>query len=76
MPLVRSESHDEKLRVLGDLAGAAEVREIVEHLSSLGHRTFLHVAGDQEYASARNRKSVYLETIERLGPALVRGDRR
>jgi len=67
VPLVRSESHDEKLRVLGELAGAAEVREIVEHLSSLGHRTFLHVAGDQEYASARNRKSVYLETIERLG---------
>ncbi|MFK4084721.1 LacI family DNA-binding transcriptional regulator [Kribbella sp. NPDC020789] len=67
VPLVRSESHDEKLRVLGELAGAAEVREIVEHLSSLGHRTFLHVAGDQEYASARNRKSVYLEAIERLG---------
>ncbi|GAB3920581.1 LacI family DNA-binding transcriptional regulator [Kribbella albertanoniae] len=67
VPLVRSEIHDEKLRVLGELAGATEVREIIEYLAGLGHRTFLHVAGDQEFSSARNRKSVYLETIERLG---------
>ncbi|GAA1677024.1 LacI family DNA-binding transcriptional regulator [Kribbella yunnanensis] len=67
IPIVRSESHDEKLHVLGQLAGASEVREIIEYLSSLGHRTFFHVAGDQEFASARNRKNVYLETIERLG---------
>jgi DNA-binding LacI/PurR family transcriptional regulator len=67
IPIVQSYSYDEKLHVLGELADASEVREIIEHLSSLGHRTFLHVAGDQSFTSARNRKSVYLETIERLG---------
>ncbi|MFI5733655.1 LacI family DNA-binding transcriptional regulator [Kribbella sp. NPDC051587] len=67
IPIVQSESHDEKLHVLGRLAGAAEIAEIIESLSSLGHRRFLHVAGDQSFASGRNRKRVYLETIERLG---------
>jgi DNA-binding LacI/PurR family transcriptional regulator len=67
IPIVESHSYDEKLHSMGDLADASEVREIVEYLSSLGHRTFLHVAGEQTYASARNRKNVYLETIERLG---------
>ncbi|NOL45689.1 LacI family DNA-binding transcriptional regulator [Kribbella sandramycini] len=67
VPVVESENYDEKLHVLGELAGAAEVREIVEYLAGLGHETFLHVAGDQTFASARNRKSVYLATIERLG---------
>lgn len=67
IPIVESHSYDEKLHSLGELADASEVREIIEYLSSLGHRTFLHVAGTQTYASARNRKNVYLETIERLG---------
>ena len=40
-----SEIYDEKLRGLGELADAAEVREIIEYLGSLGHRTFFHVAG-------------------------------
>ncbi|ONI72133.1 LacI family transcriptional regulator [Kribbella sp. ALI-6-A] len=67
VPVVENESLDEKLHVLNELADATEVREIIEYLSSLGHRTFLHVAGAQNYASGRKRKSVYLETIERLG---------
>lgn len=67
IPIVESHSYDERLHSLGELADASEVREIIEYLSSLGHRTFLHVAGEQTYASARNRKNVYLETIERLG---------
>ena len=67
IPIVESHSYDEKLHSMGDLADASEVREIIEYLSSLGHRTFLHVAGEQTYASARNRKNVYLETIDRLG---------
>lgn len=67
IPIVQSASYDEDLHVLGELADASEVREIIEYLSSLGHRTFLHVAGDQTYTSGRNRKSVYLETIDQLG---------
>lgn len=67
VPIVEIDSYDEQLHVLGELADASAVREIIEYLSSLGHRTFLHVAGDQTFTSARNRKSVYLETIEHLG---------
>lgn len=67
IPVVESEAYDDKLHGLGELADASLVREIVEYLRSLGHQTFLHVAGKQTFASARNRKSVYLETIERLG---------
>jgi LacI family repressor for deo operon, udp, cdd, tsx, nupC, and nupG len=67
VPLVESVTYDEKMHGLGELADATEMREIIEYLSSLGHRTFLHVAGPQHFPSARNRKSVYLETIENLG---------
>lgn len=67
VPIVVSGSYDDKLHGLAELADATEVRDIVEYLVSLGHRTFLHVAGAQNFASARNRKSVYLETIEELG---------
>jgi DNA-binding LacI/PurR family transcriptional regulator len=67
VPFVESVTYDDELRGLGELADASEVREIIQYLSSLGHRTFLHVGGAMSFASARNRKSVYLETIERLG---------
>jgi LacI family repressor for deo operon, udp, cdd, tsx, nupC, and nupG len=67
VPIVENGTYDDKLHSLAELADASELREIIEYLVSLGHRTFLHVAGAQNFASARNRKSVYLETIERLG---------
>jgi DNA-binding LacI/PurR family transcriptional regulator len=67
VPIVENGTYDDKLHGLAQLADASEIREIIEHLVSLGHRRFLHVAGAQNFASARNRKSVYLETIERLG---------
>jgi DNA-binding LacI/PurR family transcriptional regulator len=68
VPIVESTTYDDKLHGLAELADATEVREIIEYLASLGHRTFLHVSGDvRNFASARNRMSVYQETIERLG---------
>ncbi|NUR93996.1 MAG: LacI family DNA-binding transcriptional regulator [Kribbellaceae bacterium] len=68
VPIVESGTYDDKLHGLAELADASEVREIIEYLAGLGHRTFLHVSGDTEnFASARNRRRVYLETIEHLG---------
>lgn len=67
IPIVSTGTYDEKLRGLGELADASEIREIIEHLAGLGHRDFFHVAGPKTFASARNRRSVYLETIERMG---------
>lgn len=67
VPIVVSGNYDDELRSLGELADASEMREIIEHLASLGHKVFFHVAGPPTFASARNRKSMYLETIEKLG---------
>lgn len=67
VPIVENGTYDDKLHSLAELADATEIREIIEYLVSLGHRTFLHVAGAPDFTSARNRKNVYLETIERLG---------
>jgi DNA-binding LacI/PurR family transcriptional regulator len=67
VPIVQSDIYDDHLRGLGELANAAQIREIIEYLVSLGHRKFFHVAGAETHASGRNRRSVYLETIEELG---------
>ena len=67
IPIVSTGTYDEGLRGLGELADATEIREIIEHLAGLGHRDFFHVAGPKTFASARNRRSVYLETVERMG---------
>ncbi|MGI5149379.1 LacI family DNA-binding transcriptional regulator [Plantactinospora sp. CA-294935] len=67
VPIIATGDYDDELRSQGDLADASVVRNIVEHLASLGHRDFLHVAGPQTYTSARNRVRVYETTIEELG---------
>lgn len=41
--------------------------ECIEHLAELGHRRFLHLAGDYAHTSVRRRRDDYLATIERLG---------
>ena len=67
VPLLIMGEYDEKMRSTGAFADGAFAREVVQHLADLGHRRFLHVAGNQDWASARNRRAVYLETVERLG---------
>jgi DNA-binding LacI/PurR family transcriptional regulator len=59
--------YDDNLRSRGRLADGRPVEQILRHLADQGHRRFLHVAGSQEWASARNRRAVYVEAIERLG---------
>jgi DNA-binding LacI/PurR family transcriptional regulator len=59
--------YDDKMRSTGAFADGAFAADIVQHLADFGHRRFLHVAGSPGWASARNRRSVYLETVERLG---------
>lgn len=65
--VVVSADFDDEMRGIGELADAAPVADLIERLAELGHRRFLHVAGAQSFASARGRKQIYLETIERLG---------
>jgi len=64
-PVVAEATFDDKMRTLGDLADASTVRELVEALVAAGHRRFVHVAGNDQYASARARRDVYLDAVAR-----------
>ncbi|WP_197679202.1 LacI family DNA-binding transcriptional regulator [Auraticoccus monumenti] len=65
--IVAAGDHDDSSRGLGALADGSTAGEIVEHLASLGHRHLLHVAGPEDFASARNRRLAYEAAVERLG---------
>ncbi|HVX45343.1 MAG TPA: LacI family DNA-binding transcriptional regulator [Mycobacteriales bacterium] len=58
---------DDDMRNIGALADGSTAGAIVEYLAELGHCHFLHIAGDRDYASARDRAAAYAEAIERLG---------
>lgn len=66
-PIVVTPHYDAHMRSIGELADAQAMAEIVTGLARQGHRRFLHLAGGYEHLSARRRRDVYLETIERLG---------
>lgn len=66
-PVVVIANYDDDMRALGELADASVAAEIIEHLARLGHVRFLHIAGSREWSSARNRRIVYQQTIDRLG---------
>ena len=65
--IVVSADYDDEMRGIGELADGSPVAEMIEHLARLGHRRFLHVAGAAQFASARGRRQVYVDTIRRLG---------
>jgi LacI family transcriptional regulator, repressor for deo operon, udp, cdd, tsx, nupC, and nupG len=66
-PVVNIPDYDDALRGLGALADGAACGEVVKYLSDLGHRSFLHLAGRQAFASARNRRQTFVDTIAELG---------
>lgn len=65
--IVVSADFDDGMRGIGELTDASAVVAMMGRLAELGHRRFLHVAGNLQFASARARKATYLETVERLG---------
>ncbi|TCK59241.1 LacI family DNA-binding transcriptional regulator [Curtobacterium sp. PhB136] len=67
IPTVVSPDYDDELHTIGELADAAPIGALVEGLAALGHRDFVHIAGDRRYAAARDRERVYLESVRRLG---------
>ncbi|QYC40092.1 Lactose operon repressor [Nonomuraea coxensis DSM 45129] len=67
VPVVVTGDYDDNLRGVNELADASPVAEIIDHLAGLGHRVFLHIAGSQSFASARNRRRVYEQTVESRG---------
>ena len=66
-PVLAATAFDEKMRSLGELADASLLEVFVRSLVAAGHRRFVHVAGNQEFGSARARRDVYLACVEHLG---------
>ncbi|MEV5070880.1 LacI family DNA-binding transcriptional regulator [Microbacterium sp. LMI12-1-1.1] len=66
-PIVASADFDDEMRGIGELADASAVGELIRGLADLGHRRFLHITGDLQFASARARRDTYLAAIETLG---------
>jgi DNA-binding LacI/PurR family transcriptional regulator len=66
-PVVVLGEYDDDMHARGELANGRPADQIVRHLAGQGHRRFLHVAGSQDWASARNRRAVYVDAIDRLG---------
>ncbi|MEO7124057.1 MAG: LacI family DNA-binding transcriptional regulator [Lacisediminihabitans sp.] len=58
--------YDDELHGAGALADGAACGEIVQTLVNLGHTNILHIAGPQEYASARNRRRTFVEVAKKL----------
>ena len=71
--IVVSGDYDDQTRGIGELADGSPVADLMEHLYSIGHRRFVHITGDLGFSSARARRDVFIETVERLGvgPARV-----
>ncbi|APX33956.1 hypothetical protein BH708_15975 [Brachybacterium sp. P6-10-X1] len=67
VPLVVVGELDDAMRGIGELSDASPVLEFLRALSTLGHRRFLHITGDLDFASARARRDAYLSGIESLG---------
>ncbi|WP_245807268.1 LacI family DNA-binding transcriptional regulator [Krasilnikoviella flava] len=64
-PVVAEATFDEQMRTLGDLADASTVEVFVEALVAAGYRRFVHVAGPEQFASARARRDVYVTSVAR-----------
>ncbi len=59
--------YDHELRSIGGLADGSRIADIVTSLAGMGHRKFIHLAGDYRHASARSRRDIYESTIKALG---------
>lgn len=66
-PVVVVSDYDDELRGRGALADGAACEEVVQMLVELGHTQFLHLAGAQDYASARNRRKTFVDSTAKLG---------
>jgi len=66
-PIVIVADYDDELHGIGALADGAACSEIVQTLVDLGHTHILHVAGAQQYASARNRCRTFVDATKKLG---------
>ncbi|MFC8683468.1 LacI family DNA-binding transcriptional regulator [Microbacterium ureisolvens] len=72
-----SADFDDEMRGIGELADASALVEVIQGLAALGHRRFLHITGDLQFASARARRDTFVRTLDELGldsTGVVEGD--
>ncbi|MGJ0390934.1 LacI family DNA-binding transcriptional regulator [Microbacterium sp. CGR1] len=58
---------DDAMHMTGEFTDSRPIAEMIERLAAQGHRRFIHLAGADDFPSARARREAYLATIERLG---------
>ena len=58
---------DDAMHMTGEFTDSRPIAEMIERLAAQGHRRFLHLAGAEDFPSARARRDAYLATIDRLG---------
>jgi DNA-binding LacI/PurR family transcriptional regulator len=70
-PLVILGEYDSQMHSVGAFANPSTVVDVVRLLVDVGHRRILHVAGPQDWPSARNRREAFEHAIAQFGlPAL------
>lgn len=67
IPVVVAGDYDDRMRGQGRISDGSAVRAIIAHLAGLGHRRIAHIAGPQEWPSARNRLAVYRQAVSAAG---------
>lgn len=58
---------DDAMHMTGEFTDSRPIAEMIERLAAQGHRRFIHLAGAEDFPSARARRNAYLATIDRLG---------
>lgn len=58
---------DDDMHAAGLFTDASPIVEMMERLAAMGHTRFLHIAGPQDFPSARARRQAYSDTVQRLG---------
>ncbi|MGQ7311121.1 LacI family DNA-binding transcriptional regulator [Microbacterium arabinogalactanolyticum] len=58
---------DDDMHAAGLFTDASPIVEMMERLTAMGHTRFLHIAGPQDFPSARARRQAYSDTVQRLG---------
>ncbi|WP_314426543.1 LacI family DNA-binding transcriptional regulator [uncultured Microbacterium sp.] len=58
---------DDAMHMTGAFTDSRPLAQMIERLAAQGHRRFIHLAGAEDFPSARARREAYLATVERLG---------
>lgn len=76
-PIVTFREYDAQMHGVGPMADGRIAADIVDYLVRQGHRNLIHIAGPQDWPSARNRKEAFLQRAAEAGldaPLVVESD--